>query len=666
MNSRLKDIAQRLTKIKLVTWLVATVGPYLALILTVVLVGGAAVAVVASIAGKAESLFHGITSVVKLPGDLIDSLTGTDVDEKIKHELDCSNASKADRKAGNCINGLLDMGEAEQSPVPDDKAWLLPVWQAAATKYKIPWELVAAVNAARTNFGDKNCTSEFGDGFYRMYPGAWDAYKFDGGAAKTEEDGRCRDSEAPAKLKADDRKDVYDAVDATFAEARMLAEAGAQNNDDWDYSGSDPGACVTNTAREGQVYVMPAFTGGAGKGDLGFNPKLDIDRDLVEQASKYVYPLSRNGHAVPEATIRKMLVAVWKAFGASASQAEANARLNIGQVSRESGFKPNQMQTIDDINSQQGHPAQGLFQFVPSTFDAWKVPGYDDILNPLDNIIAAVNAQKYTDIAILDGSSGWGPGAGANPFLNTTGSSTPAAGGADNTSTGPKAYEGDPQSDDVSEAVAYNGPSAPDNSACYIAVVHDWYVGIKNNPPLGDVTAGGVRGRIVKIAQAEAKLGLHEATGSNDGQPAVRYEFAPGPQSPWCAYFTTWVWRKAGVNIAHYGMVSDVMNWGKQHNLFKARTAMPQPGDAIIYGASGNDHIGIVERVVGTKVAQVQFTTIEGNYSNMVARVGPTDVEHTGQYTYGFVSPARGGGSGTNPLDNPILPQGEDGHGTIQ
>ncbi len=50
-------------------------------------------------------------------------------------------------------------------------------------------------------------------------------------------------------------------------------------------------------------------------------------------------------------------------------------------------------------------------------------------------------------------------------------------------------------------------------------------------------------------------------------------------------------------------------------------SATPAPGDAVLYGAgpTESDHIGIVERVF----PDGEITTIDGNYGDRVARVGP-------------------------------------------
>lgn len=59
----------------------------------------------------------------------------------------------------------------------------------------------------------------------------------------------------------------------------------------------------------------------------------------------------------------------------------------------ESGGNPNAINNWD-INAQEGHPSQGIMQTIPSTFAAHMVAGHGNILNPIDNIAAAIGYIK--------------------------------------------------------------------------------------------------------------------------------------------------------------------------------------------------------------------------------------------------------------------------------
>lgn len=62
----------------------------------------------------------------------------------------------------------------------------------------------------------------------------------------------------------------------------------------------------------------------------------------------------------------------------------------LKQIQTESGGNPKIRQQIWDINMANGTPAQGLLQFVPSTFNSYAVAGHTDIYNGLDQILAAI------------------------------------------------------------------------------------------------------------------------------------------------------------------------------------------------------------------------------------------------------------------------------------
>lgn len=55
----------------------------------------------------------------------------------------------------------------------------------------------------------------------------------------------------------------------------------------------------------------------------------------------------------------------------------------------ESGGDPNAVNNWDS-NAAAGHPSKGLLQTIDSTFDAYKLPGYDNIFDPVANAIAAI------------------------------------------------------------------------------------------------------------------------------------------------------------------------------------------------------------------------------------------------------------------------------------
>ena len=433
---------------------------------------------------------------------------------EVRAALDCSNAPPEERIPGKtCIEGLLFSGE-NWSPVPADRAWLLSIWKAAGNRYDVPWELVAATTGARSNFGRENCPDPIhGDGPYRFKKEDWKRYGLEAGSSKLSSDGRCWSSEQPARISPEYRKPAgkareqsgglpQDWVDASFAEARALAEAGARQ-EKWTYNGSPAEACLADPG-DGPLWYPPEPPTELGPGArIGFNEMLRIPRWAKELAAKYrsntgKYKPRRSDspedrrlgyHPMPKEDIVKLLVVAWTAFGARGGELESNVTKNYAQVGRESGGRPYILQGfIGDAND--NNPAGGLMQFIPGTFDHWKVDGFDDRFNPLDNLLATVNAQVNGPYYILDGSSGWSPPFSENPYAE--GGRSKLVGSLNETGqVDLRPYRGLPQSDRTSRAVARVAGGA---SPCYVAVVHDWYKTIRENPPARPISVEGPGG----------------------------------------------------------------------------------------------------------------------------------------------------------------------------
>lgn len=81
----------------------------------------------------------------------------------------------------------------------------------------------------------------------------------------------------------------------------------------------------------------------------------------------------------------------------------------VAQIARESNGDAGVTQgNIGDINNLRGTPAQGLLQYVPSTFNAYKVKGHGNIKSGYDQLLAFFNNSNWRrDLPY--GKSGWGP-----------------------------------------------------------------------------------------------------------------------------------------------------------------------------------------------------------------------------------------------------------------
>jgi hypothetical protein len=75
-----------------------------------------------------------------------------------------------------------------------------------------------------------------------------------------------------------------------------------------------------------------------------------------------------------------------------------------------------------------------------------------------------------------------------------------------------------------------------------------------------------------------------------------------GPCEEWCALFATWAWRHAGIPIPSYAFTGDIYGWAGGHGALLPPTALPSPGDAVLYGTGPRNvftsvHVGVVTQV---------------------------------------------------------------------
>lgn len=92
----------------------------------------------------------------------------------------------------------------------------------------------------------------------------------------------------------------------------------------------------------------------------------------------------------------------------------------------ESGGNPNAVNRWD-INAKNGHPSMGLMQMIGSTFLANAMPGFGNILNPVDSIISSYNyiRKRYGNILNVPGIKAMAHGGGYVGYANGTDDSVP-------------------------------------------------------------------------------------------------------------------------------------------------------------------------------------------------------------------------------------------------
>jgi hypothetical protein len=123
---------------------------------------------------------------------------------------------------------------------------------------------------------------------------------------------------------------------------------------------------------------------------------------------------------------------------------------------------------------------------------------------------------------------------------------------------------------------------------------------------------------IVNLVRNEIGV-AEQPPGSNDAPRIAQFRQATAGSGvgPWCAYFTSWAAREAGVPLGDngqgFGRVDDVYAWAQKSGkaIPNGEGVRPEPGDLIVW----DEHIGVVESVA----ADGTIKTIEGNSSDKVS-----------------------------------------------
>ena len=130
-------------------------------------------------------------------------------------------------------------------------------------------------------------------------------------------------------------------------------------------------------------------------------------------------------------------------------------------------------------------------------------------------------------------------------------------------------------------------------------------------------TTGG--GAVLAAVQGEVGQ-AEQPPGSNESPRIAQYRQATAGSGvgPWCAYFTSWAAREAGMPVGEqgqgFGSVDALYAWAQRAGraVPNGPGVVPRPGDLIVW----DEHIGIVEGVQ----LDGSIATIEGNSSDRVSR----------------------------------------------
>lgn len=150
------------------------------------------------------------------------------------------------------------------------------------------------------------------------------------------------------------------------------------------------------------------FTSGSGHLHFQLNKKGVPQSNVLE----WLKGLGGGGKKSPskwKSTIKKAA----KKMKVNLSGSELNGI--VAQIQRESNGDAGVTQgNIGDINNLRGTPAQGLLQYVPSTFKSYAMKGHTNIKSGYDQLLAFFNNKNWRrDLPY--GKSGWGP-SGARRF----------------------------------------------------------------------------------------------------------------------------------------------------------------------------------------------------------------------------------------------------------
>lgn len=133
-------------------------------------------------------------------------------------------------------------------------------------------------------------------------------------------------------------------------------------------------------------------------------------------------------------------------------------------------------------------------------------------------------------------------------------------------------------------------------------------------------------GDIVRVAQAE--LGTKEDYDNCDCGAVLKYGGKTGDS--WCAFFVSWVYKKAGYNIPSIGGARNLYEWfGKNQTSFKRGENIPQPGDIIYFSYS---HVGIVESYENNIIHTIEGNTSDRNVKREKHNINNTDIVGFGRW----------------------------------
>jgi len=531
-----------------------------------------------------------------------------------------------------CLDGKKRGDRPGQVP-----EWLVPIYQAAGQRYHVPWEVLAAINWNDTEYGSKPATTQ--DLTARVKAGLL------GDISKKADKDKLAAMQAVSAEWQSKNKQVHDRVGwIPF------------DHDEWVKYGVDYGSVPPSYAGNpyedsycpSPIDVKSNVIGGLGGGGIttaGGNGK-----------DNYTIP------PYPGDKASRKAIAQWMA--ASAQSAGLPPELPVMATLVETG---GQVKNLDygDASS------TGFFQMLAS----WNTGKYAGFLQK-----PQLQMQWFLDYALkerdlhpelLRSQSTWGEFIAnverpAEQYrgryqLQLNNARELIGGASVPTFSNPAevaiSFEPDHKRDvcdPVDSIFALARYLADHGAAGDTWAEADYLIGDANQIGIDDTVSGPIASRIVEIAKQElAKSPQEQPMGSNNGPDVARYNTATpgvGLPNPWCAMFTSWVARRAGVPVGPDGRGDagawNTYHWAESQNI--AHKTDPQAGDLVVF-SWGTGHIGVVVAVKGDKIF-----TIEGNTgSGVVARqTRSATAEVMGYVRLAELKGQQGGGDGEDVADD--------------
>ena len=170
---------------------------------------------------------------------------------------------------------------------------------------------------------------------------------------------------------------------------------------------------VAGIASQTAVIAHPAALVGAPLGQVRSMARLAEPKGALRVLAP------RPAHAITVVPASYSSVADWISQAVSILQAQGYSASQMNPtdietiIMHESSGNP-QAANYSDGNAAKGTPSQGLMQVITPTFQAYALPGYSDVWNPVDNIVAGVRyaIARYGSVSNVPGVVGLSQGRG--------------------------------------------------------------------------------------------------------------------------------------------------------------------------------------------------------------------------------------------------------------